>query len=335
MQSKLLYKFEKSKSAHAGHIFKTAFKLSFSGSIGRIQLSYLTHLIWFSYFLGAIFMALIKLATHQVDFMWETSLLSSGTFTTLTQLLTTIPSAIGLTVPNSAQIQQSHLGNLNTIIDTETLRIAWSTLLISSLVIYGALPRLLLLLIMQWRLKIVKKAFSVDLSHSYYLLLRQHIKPKSTKLGVVDEDTHPLNNKELNRKTGKKSVLPTLFYPVFLELPANQFQMITIELRKNHKELNTDLINLCDLNTQNELLSNLKKNSLKDIALYANLLSLPDRGVLRLITKIKDASQANLHLILVNQNQSPSIQKDLRMSDWYKLADTVNISFDNISLLDI
>ena len=337
LKTKRFSKSENINDSHVFAIYKTALKITFSGAIGRFQLSYLTHLIWFFYFLGAIIILLIKLATHQVDFMWETSLLSSDAFTGLTQLLSSVPSLLGFSVPSAVQIQQSHLGNTNLAVDAENLRMAWSSLLIVSLVIYGLLPRLLLLIIMRWRLNVAQASFTLNPAHSYYLQLRQHIKPNVTQLGVVDADEHAEAFKQTSQKSIDDGIFPKQFYPVFLELSSKEFETLALQLSKKEDLLCHDFINLCDYESQTKLIGNIEQIKPHDIVLYIGLSRLPDRGVLSLIKKIKAASESHCYLVLVidSANDPQSTRYKQRNQDWYKLANSVNIPFENVSHLAI
>lgn len=337
LKTKRFSKSENINDSHVFAIYKTALKITFSGAIGRFQLSYLTHLIWFFYFLGAIIILLIKLATHQVDFMWETSLLSSDAFTSLTQLLGSVPNWLGFSVPSAVQIQQSHLGNTNLAIDAENLRMAWSSLLIVSLVIYGLLPRLLLLIIMRWRLNVAQVLFTLNPAHSYYLQLRLHIKPNVTQLGVIDADEHAEIFKPASKKLIHNSIVPKQCYPVFLELSTKAFEALVLPLSKEVELLCHDFINLCDYESQSKLIDNIEQTKPNNIALYVGLSRLPDRGMLSLIKKIKATSESHCYLVLVidTTNDPQSMRYKQRSEDWYKLAESVNIPFDNVSHLAI
>ena len=302
-------------------LFQCYFNIHYGKQLGRYQLSKLTHLLWLSYFAGATLIAVLMLATHQVDFVWQTSILSADSFQFLTQLLAYIPQQLGFPTPSSEQIQHSYLGTDN-LLDAESTRLAWSSLLISSLLIYGVLPRLCLYVLMAKQLKLKKLAYELDLSNAYYVQLRQHLKPNKTSLGITDADEEVIQpevkspeyigqlNKELLNKDS---------YPIAIELSQQQRQLAVEHLKSYNPEKQKQLINACDQQSQQSVLANLKETAETTIVLYVSINRLPDRGLKRFIGDITAVAGKDFQLFLIVESNHNK-QRD---SDWYQLAKNV------------
>lgn len=330
----LLKKFEQifnlqvSDHPHFWLLFKSYFKIILSGRLGIYQLSYLTHLIWFCYFSGAVLMLLLMLATHQVDFIWQSSILSTDSFLWLTQMLAFVPDLLGQVVPSDSQIELSHIGNINS---SAEMRLAWSSLLLSSLILYGLLPRLLLLLLMHLLFILKSKQLKLDLSHSYYVQLRLALKPNISTLGITDPDQQSACYDSKLEPIKESNHLPALYYPVAVELSEKQFIAVK-------KQLNADQAsqfrNSCDFQSQQTVLENIASVS-SVIAVYVALQRLPDRGLLSFICSLTEKNSQSFYLLLVDDNLTAAIDKKIRRSDWYRLAQKANILLDNIVELKV
>ena len=315
---------------HFWLLFKCYFKVCFSGALGRCLLSAVTHLLWLSYFLGATLMLVIMLATHQVDFIWQTSLLSLESFQWLTELLAYIPDLLGFPVPSLEQIQQSHLGAVNVIADAEQSRFVWSSLLISSLLVYGLLPRFFLFLFMQFLLKRERKQFSLNLSDPYYVQLRQQLKPNVTSLGISDPDTFKATSSEHQESKVVSSQLPTSFYPIAIELSETQLMICNKHVKQYSPEHSEALQHICDFQGQQSLLKGFADIKEQAVVLYVTLSRLPDRGLSGFMKSLTRSGNKPFYLLLIDDGFSEASQVNKRRSDWYTLAAQVGIPLDNI-----
>lgn len=313
---------------HFWPLFKCYFKVSFSGHLGRYQLSAATHLLWFSYFCGASLMLVIMLATHQVDFAWQTSILSVDSFQWLTACLAYIPDLLGVAVPNLEQIQQSHLGVVNLLIDAQNSRFLWSSLLISSLLIYGVLPRCFLWLLMLFLLKQKRKQFSLNLSKPYYVQLRLSLKPNVSSLGVVDHDLVKVTPSAQFSSITASQQLPKSFYPVALELSAIQLDICKKHAQQYAQHVDP-VMHIFDFPSQQTLLHELPDINQQAIVLYVALSRVPDRGLLRFIKSLTSLTAKPFYLLLIDDG-SACADINTRRSAWYELAEQATISLDSI-----
>ncbi|WP_413700982.1 DUF2868 domain-containing protein [Psychromonas sp. KJ10-10] len=314
-------------------LFLCYFNIYFGKVLGRHQLSKLTHLLWLSYFIGATLMSVVMLATHQVDFIWQTSILSSEAFEALTNLLAYLPQQLGLSVPSIEQIQQSNVLTDN-LLDAEDRRLAWSSLLISSLFLYGLLPRLALFLVMSQSLKKKKATYQLDLSDAYYVRLRQILKPNKTVLGVTDPDNEEKLVKHQTQPvhlSSENDFLTTEHYPIAIELSLVQLDFAKQHLQVQGSEFVSELINACDRQSQQSAISALADHKGHEIALYVSMSRLPDRGLKRFISELTSLSTAQFKLFMIIENEHHQ-QRD---NDWYQLAKNVGIELDNIIHIEV
>ncbi|MGB5445464.1 MAG: DUF2868 domain-containing protein [Psychromonas sp.] len=318
--------------SHYWPLFSYYFKLYFGATFGRYQLSFLSHLLWFSYFAGALLMLLVMLATHQVDFVWQTSILSAQSFQWLTELLAYIPNLIGLPVPDSEQIQHGHIGAVTLLSDAENARLAWSSLLISSLFIYGLIPRLILMLWMKLLLKIKTDNYQLNYSSPYYVQLRHILKPHITL--IVDPDNRATNNASGVSYQKQSNTLPAIFFPVALELSESQLNEASKHIKLVDPARLRLLQHVSDHQSQQQLQSTI--NSVKEpaIAIYVALQRVPDRGMVRFIKSLTAKTTKTYYLLLVNDLKIAPAQMITRRDAWYALAAQVHIPLDNIIQLD-
>lgn len=140
------------------------------------------HGLWLLALLSALLFTLALLATRRYGFVWETTLLSSDTFVSLTHALGAAPALLGFSQPSAELIRASGDSALN----LETARHAWASWLLGVLLVFGLLPRMLLGLLCLWRWRAGQARLQLDLSLPGYSELRERLQPSSERLGVSD-----------------------------------------------------------------------------------------------------------------------------------------------------
>ncbi|WP_447648828.1 DUF2868 domain-containing protein [Pseudomonas abietaniphila] len=138
--------------------------------------------LWLLALLSALTLLLLLMATRRYGFVWETTILGSDTFVSLTQGLGTFPSLLGFSVPTEDMIRAS--GDSALVI--ENARQAWAAWLVGVLVVYGIAPRLILTLLCYSRWRAGRKHLALDLSQPGFAELRERLMPSSERLGVND-----------------------------------------------------------------------------------------------------------------------------------------------------
>jgi hypothetical protein len=138
--------------------------------------------LWLLALVSALTLLLLLMATRRYGFVWETTILGSDTFVSLTQGLGTLPSLLGFSVPTEDMIRAS--GDSALVI--ENARQAWAAWLVGVLVVYGIAPRLILTLLCYSRWRAGRKHLALDLSQPGFAELRARLMPSSERLGVND-----------------------------------------------------------------------------------------------------------------------------------------------------
>ena len=113
-----------------------------TGRIGKWRISALTHKFWLVYLASGLALLILMMLAKQYNFTWGTTLLPDSSLPQITRLLGAPLEAIGLPVPQDEQITVSRIGIKGQ--DTET-RTAWAGFLMGVLLLYGIVPRILVL----------------------------------------------------------------------------------------------------------------------------------------------------------------------------------------------
>lgn len=138
-----------------------------------------SHALWLTSLCAALVTLIFLLATRRYGFVWETTILPADAFVRLTEILGALPAALGATLPDARMVLEA--GGA-TPIDAD--RQAWSTWLVAALVLYGVVPRALLLLLCQYRWRRAQHAFRLDLTLPHYLTLQGRLMPDSELTGI-------------------------------------------------------------------------------------------------------------------------------------------------------
>lgn len=158
-----------------------------ASDVHRWMLSAVTHGFWCLSTLAAVVALLIALSLRAYDFVWETTILSSGVFVQFVQWSAWLPSLMGIVVPDESMVRASELaagaGN------EESLRRAWSSWLVGCLVVYGLLPRMFLLLCSVALLLFRMQRCRLDPRRPEWAALAARLSSASEAGRVVDPDT--------------------------------------------------------------------------------------------------------------------------------------------------
>ena len=150
--------------------------------LSRWGLGVLVHGLWLLALLAALLSLLALLATRRYGFVWESTILGSDTFIALTRGLGALPALLGFGLPDTELIRASGASALA----SEAARHTWAGWLLGVLLVYGLLPRLLLMLLCLWRWRRGCAALRLDLGLPGYGLLRERLQPGSERLGICD-----------------------------------------------------------------------------------------------------------------------------------------------------
>jgi hypothetical protein len=154
--------------------------------LGRWLLSSISHCLWLAFIGGALAVCLLLLSTRQYDFAWETTILSESVYVRVARIIAAPVAALGFQTPDARQIATSRWtgqgGGL------PEAREAWGGLLIGSLVVYGLLPRALVLLISVWAFARARARYRLDTGRIGFVRLQGRLLPLSRTTGIVDRE---------------------------------------------------------------------------------------------------------------------------------------------------
>ena len=152
------------------------------GRLASWGLGAVSHLLWFLALVGAAAGLLGMLAVRRYGFVWETTILPGDAFVALTTLLGVLPGQLGFPVPDAAQV----IASGDAVMADEAARRAWSGWLLGCVLVYGVLPRLLLVLLCAqgWRHGLSR--LRLDLALPDYTRLKPRLLPDSERIGISD-----------------------------------------------------------------------------------------------------------------------------------------------------
>ena len=321
---KLLHKTTDQHPHYVG-LFRFYFEHQFGTYFGRARLSLLSHLWWTSYLLGATLSLILVLATHQVDFIWQTTILSEGVFTQITQLLTALPDALGIAVPHASDVTQASISAVNELNAAQQSRISWANLLMFSLTVYALLPRVVLMLFFKRRVKLKKQQFKINFSLSYYVQLKGVLQPVSSRSFISDPDLDKQQGAEVKQAeaihTKTANELPKQSYSLAIELNTQLLNILQGQL-----DISTALINVIDGQTQQQALKALDIANVMSLVIYVDIKRVPDRGWLSFVKRCYSNSSRTLYLVILGDMALPEGEQDsLRFNNWVEMAEQANI----------
>jgi hypothetical protein len=297
----------------------------YSAMVGKWQLSKITHQLWLVYLLAGLICLVLLLTVRQYDFIWGTTILSDSVFIKLTDSLSQPLAFIGFMTPSADQVEETGLGVEHIL--TAEHRSSWAQFLLGSLLCFGILPRLLLLLWCSLMSIRARRLFLFDLYLPYYIELRQRLMPLASHGQIVDADTSP----PVPAATAEQ-------VPVSYSLPEHT-KWVAVELGDNFRWPISSITALDDLGQvidRESLASTLKRLQTSGCMVLAVAVAVarsPDRGIQRSITSLtSNCSQRWLVLLQLPYEAAVSSK---RLAAWYRLAQACNIPVDHVICLSV
>ncbi|WP_416740353.1 DUF2868 domain-containing protein [Pseudomonas sp. NFX71] len=286
--------------------------------LNRWALGVLVNGLWLLAMLSALVILLMLMATRRYGFVWETTLLSTDTFVTMTQMLGALPAVLGFNVPTMEMIRASGDAALN----IESARQAWATWLVGVLVIYGIVPRLLLALFCLWRWKSGRANLHLDLNLPGYAQLRERLMPTSERLGISDAAPAQLHRVE----------------SAVSDLQSDGALLVAIELDEQRPwppqlpENVSDAGILDSRESRNKLLEQLSRFPPARLAIACDPRRSPDRGSLALIAELaRSASATRVWLLQAPPGEALDAE---RLGDWHVALQQLNLPFADCAPLN-
>jgi hypothetical protein len=309
-----------------------------SPRIARWTLSTLSHGAWLSFNFGCIAALLVLLSTRHYTFVWETTILSERAYAPMVEALAQAPRAAGFATPTEEQVAASQwTGEANAAGDSsESARQAWAGLLVGSIVVYGVLPRFVLLVLSAWRLRAARRGYRLDLTSPGFAALAARLSPRQQSLGVIDADTGKPSDAHSER--GAKPSARPMGPPAIVGIEMRQPRVWPPRL---------DGIALHDLGILNDrpdrqrVIHELHTAAQEPATLViaCSLISTPDRGLGAIIAQLRAAvSRPAIALLTGGQalrERTDAAALGRRVEDWRRLATDAGVQADNILELDL
>ena len=159
--------------------------VDFGGSRTRWALGTITHLGWTFFNIGLLGGLVVILSIRQVDFGWETTIGSEAMFKQVGEAISRLPEAIGFNVPSEAEFAAARIDAAGSNASSADARRAFSGLIIGSLVLYGLLPRCLLLVLSVLLWKRAVRRWRPDVDSPNFAPLRALAEPRPVAVETI------------------------------------------------------------------------------------------------------------------------------------------------------
>ncbi|GAA3967346.1 DUF2868 domain-containing protein [Allohahella marinimesophila] len=302
-------------------------RLQSRGALGFWNVSVLSHAIWAAYLIGGFAMTLILLSLRQYDFIWATTVLSAEAFEQMTLLLGELPRLLGVAVPDAQVVRISRAGIDSSPEIAGASRVLWSNLLLASLIIWGLLPRTILLIVSLTGRVAALRTVAVDFASPYYVALRQQLLTGFQRGGVIDPDRRSVPEAEVGHVSSVPVALPDTYdiAAIYLD-PQLHWPPAMLQPQNN-------LGCIDDAASEQAVMAAAADTSSAHLVLWSHLSTVPDRGVRRIVQALKRHFRGRLHLGLLTPADRPADAS--RLEDWYRLAAATDISLDDLIQLPL
>lgn len=306
-----------------------------AGPLGRWYLSSLSHLFWLAYAAGATLTLIVLFSVAQYDLSWGTTLLRDDTVSRMIQWLAAGPAQLGLVPPpDAAWVASGREGDL-----VGSQRAEWARLLLAVILIYGALPRLVLLVACSSLAGLAARRLNLDRRHPGYLRLVPLLQPEISTSRTLGEQPEPARERAQRRPANRNGSV--LLVGIELDVDEGAWPPRLPGLAVN-------AIGRADRRDQRrtlvEALAQMRDKPLAVLA-HCSLLRTPDTGIENLLNALGDAGDCALVLLLDDRERLQQRGGDLalRQADWDALArrvggeclqvDTASAGRDELSAL--
>lgn len=286
-----------------------------TGSIGKWRISTLTHQFWLAYLGAGLTFLILLMMAKQYDFIWGTTLLPDNSLPKLTQFLGTPVEMIGFRSPDTQQIASSRVGLA--LHDAET-RSAWASFLLGMLLVYGLFPRIILLSISLFMLRLAESRYKLDLYLPYYITLRQQLMSHEFEARVIDADPQIAQERSTQMIKPTQSIAPANALVVGIELEESMQWPQAMKCN----------LNVIDQASFDAATSTIKQSN-QPLIIGASLQRLPDRGVQRMIHELVTSTSQPVWLYLLRKDTTVSVN-DARKLAWFRLAEACTIPAEHV-----
>jgi hypothetical protein len=273
-----------------------------------------SHSLWLLALLAGVVTLVALLSARRYNFNWETTLLSPEAFVAITHGLGVLPGLLGFSTPSEAIIRASD--GLQTLPDSANA--LWSGWLIGCVVVYGILPRLVLLVL---NVAIARKRMGhclPDPALPGFAELHDRLMPASTPAGI-DAPAPPLFTPQKGLQDHADTLAGSAAI-VGLELPH--------ELAWPPFELPDGVANLGNIDGRSErhaVLDRLYADHPAHLMIVCDASQTPDRGTLAFLAELAKPVTGRGHFLLLQ-----STSRGERLTTWQHMLKQAGFNKDNV-----
>ena len=265
--------------------------------------SSISHGAWGCYLFAGWVMTLLLLLTNQVNFAWETTLLSDNAFVQLTQTLSAIPQWFGIALPNQVDILASRV---DLVSQTASTRQHWANFLLASIFLYGVLPRAMLTIVCV-AIYHLKRA-AQPLSTQEKIIQNRYRQQEKQSRHILDADHHHSGSSAPASDTHSNTLAEGAFSQHW-----SLFEWSQARPDYLHAARSVSLLNSRE--EQDRFLASANDESMY---ILVNAEQSPDRGTRRFFTQASKVYSA-LTMVIAEQGQAKFTE------DWQRLAKEAHI----------
>lgn len=268
--------------------------LNNQAGLTRWWLGLVSHAVWLAALLGVTIGLLLALSLRSYAFSWETTILPASVFVSLVEGLGWLPGWIGFQTPNIEGIQQAGQmpGTAQAFLQADPERRAWASWLLGCLVVYGVLPRLLLVIASGLRLMVGTRRLRLDVNAPGWLPLQHRLMPASEAGGILDPAPGQLAGSRIQRRALAPDGEYTLVaFELGDDAPSHYLPAQASDLHWHHR------FNVDSREQRHEVLSFLQSSPPGALLVICDATLSPDRGTLHwLASAMGSAAQAAVWL---------------------------------------
>ncbi len=303
-----------------------------STRLGRWLASTVSHGLWLAFFVGCLVSALLLLGTRHVTFAWETTILDRDDYVVITDVLATVPGALGFPVPDAADVRASQwLGNGPVASQS---RGVWAGFLIGCLAVYGAGARLVLLALSVIQARRAASAYRLDTTRPGIARLYPVLMAPSRSVGITQDEADladvpvppapPVRGPGPVALVGLEIGLPNAGWPP----DANGITWLDLGIADDRSGQRAAIDRLRTARPRARL-----------AVVVASLVETPDRGVGTFLAEVQNATDTALFIALSEAGRltqrSSGAGLEQRSRDWRQCAARAGIPESRVRLIDL
>ena len=298
----------------------------FGGARARWALGALTHLSWTLFNIGLLIGLLVILSIRQFDFGWETTIGSEAAFKQIAEVISRAPAAVGFDIPTNEEFESARIDDSGNTASAGSARRAFSGLIIGSVVLYGLLPRFILMLACWGLWRRARRGWEPDVESPSFAPLRALADPRP----VTIDSTSP-SEEQADQETPAELIDPrrssrgSTIIGIELETPACGWPPpcdATV----------TDLGVLASREDRAAITRRLAiaEHAPSRLVVFADLSTTPDRGVARSIRQLHDATNDAILRVVLSGGERFRARRDARVleqriADWNTMVEALEV----------